>query len=86
MHEQASRSRAGGGRGLQRAVVLALLGADGPDGMTCEELGFELDADAAEVEAAVRALHEDGVLSAMQPRVSASRAARRLDELGLIAV
>jgi hypothetical protein len=72
--------------GLERAIVLQLLRDDHPRPWSPEELCGEVRADADAVERAVRRLGADGVLWRAGAEVSAARAARRLDELGLIAL
>jgi predicted transcriptional regulator len=86
MHREASRSRASDGPRLQRAVVLELLDADGEQGRALTELAEALGADAVDLQSAVEALRSTGVLRVEAGLVSASPAARRLDELGLIAI
>jgi hypothetical protein len=72
--------------GLERAIVLQLLRDDHPRPWSPEELCSEVRADPGAVERAVRRLGADGVLCRAGKEVSAARAARRLDELGLIAL
>lgn len=86
MHEEPSRLRRERGAILGRAIVLTLLGEDRPEGWTCAELASELAASPAAVEDVVRGLCDEGVLSSHGLHVHVSRAARRLDELGLIGV
>jgi hypothetical protein len=74
---------------LERAIVLELLRDDRKQRWSRAELETQLDADrrqAAAVKDALRRLHEEGVLGLAEDAVWASRAARRLDELGLICV
>jgi predicted transcriptional regulator len=71
---------------LERAIVLQLLRDDHGGPWSREELGVELNADAEAVEKALRALGDEGVLRLSGERVSAARATRRLDELGLIGI
>jgi hypothetical protein len=71
---------------LERAIVLQLLRDDHGLTWSHEELGEALAADPDALERAVRRLGADGVLCHCGERVSAGRAARRLDDLGLIAV
>jgi hypothetical protein len=63
-----------------------LLADDPPKDWTYTELASELAASQAAVEEAVRGLCEEGVLVCHELHVRASRAACRLDELGLIGV
>jgi hypothetical protein len=86
MHRQASEPGAPGGPLLQRAVVLELLSEGGERRHTSAQLGRELGADAEDLEAAVAALCAAGVLHREGDLTWASAAARRLDELDLIAI
>jgi DNA-binding Lrp family transcriptional regulator len=86
MTEGSSGSRDDRGPRLERAIVLQLLRDDREQRWSCEELGAEIDAGAPAVEEAVRRLHDDGILCRAGQEVWASRAARRLDELGLIGI
>jgi hypothetical protein len=86
MHTQAGGSSASGGARLQRAVVLELLGAEGERGLALAQLGQALGAEADELAQAVEALRVTGVLHVEAGLASASAAARRLDELELIAI
>jgi predicted transcriptional regulator len=86
MHKQSSEPRAGGGPRLERAVVLQLLRPDHAEEWSAEELADELGDEMAALEEALGSLNDDGVLTRSKRLVSASRAARRLDELGLIAI
>jgi hypothetical protein len=85
-HREASEPGALGGPRLQRAVVLELLGDDGERRRSSAQLGQELGADAEDLEAAVAALCAAGVLHREGDLTWASAAARRLDELELIAI
>jgi hypothetical protein len=72
---------------LQRAIVLQLLRDDRPRRWTQADLAAELAAERSLVEAALQALHGDGVLiQGDDGEVWASRAALRLDELKLVAI
>ena len=81
--------------GLERAIVLQLLRDDHERmwsrAQLASELSSELDADESEsgqqaLEDALRRLERDGVIGISEQQAWASSAARRLDELGLIAV
>jgi hypothetical protein len=81
--------------GLERAIVLQLLRDDHERmwsrAQLASELSSELDADESEsgqqaLEDALRRLERDGVIGISEQQAWASGAARRLDELGLIAV
>jgi hypothetical protein len=86
MHIHSSDPRPGAGPRLERAVVLQLLRDDHAARWSREELLSELDGEMALLEEALIRLHGDGVLTLSDEQISASRAARRLDELGLIAI
>ncbi len=86
MHREASEPRAPGGSRLERAVVLELLGDEAEHRRSLARLGESLDADARELEAAVAALSAAGVVCLEEDQTWASAAARRLDELELIAI
>jgi len=81
--------------GLERAIVLQLLRDDHERmwsrAQLASELSSELDADESEsgqqaLEDALRRLERDGVIGISEQQAWASSSARRLDELGLIAV
>jgi hypothetical protein len=81
--------------GLERAIVLQLLRDDHERmwsrAQLAVELSSELDADEAPaaqpaIDDALRRLERDGVIGISEQQAWASSAARRLDELGLIAV
>jgi hypothetical protein len=86
MHREVSEPGPPGGPRLQRAVVLELLDDGGERRLSSAQLGQELGADAEDLEAAVAALCAAGVLHRDGDLVWASGAARRLDELELIAI
>jgi hypothetical protein len=86
MHTESSGPRASSGAGLERAIVLQLLSDGGDRRSSRVELGADLETDADTLEAALRALNEEGVLYLGDRDVWASRAARRLDELELISL
>ncbi|HEY1451601.1 MAG TPA: hypothetical protein VGF47_11675 [Solirubrobacteraceae bacterium] len=86
MHSEAGDSSASGDRRLQRAVVLELLGERREQGYSLAELGRRLGARAEELEPAVEALRRTGVVEVQASEIWASRAARQLDELELIAI
>jgi DNA-binding IclR family transcriptional regulator len=85
MDIQASDTRAGGSR-LERAVVLELLADEGGQRRSLAELGERLGSEPVELETAVTALVAAGVLRREDDEVCVSGAARRLDELDLIAI
>jgi hypothetical protein len=86
MHREASEPRASGGARLERAVVLELLDDDGEPRHSLAQLREQLGAGAEELDAAVAALHAAGVLCLQDGLTWAAPAARRLDELELIAI
>jgi 2-keto-4-pentenoate hydratase len=86
MDTESSESRSVDGLRLERAIVLQLLRDDREQRWTREELLAEIDAEAPALERALSRLGADGVLCAAEEHVWASRAARRVDELGLIGV
>jgi hypothetical protein len=86
MHTESTESRAVNGPRLERAIVLQLLRDDRERGWSSPELGIEMDAEAPTLEEALRRLEGEGVLCLAQDAVQASRATRRLDELGLLSV
>jgi hypothetical protein len=86
MHTESSESRAAGGARLERAIVLLLLSDDLERRWSRAELGAELDAAASLLDAALRSLQQADVVWLVDEGVSASPAARRLDELELIGI
>jgi hypothetical protein len=86
MHTESRGSRAGDGSRLERAIVLQLLRDDRGQRWSRAELGMEIDAEVPVMEEALRRLSGEGVLCLAEEEVWASRAARRLDELGLVGV
>ena len=95
MDRESKGSRASDHTGLERAIVLQLLRDDHErmwsHAQLAIELESELESDQAEVgrqtvREALRRLEREGVLGMTEHQAWASNAARRLDELGLIAV
>jgi hypothetical protein len=86
MHSEASEPRAPAGSRLERAVVLELLDDESEPRRSLAQLRKELGAGAVELEAAVAALAAAGVLCFSDGQTWAAPAARRLDELELIAI
>ncbi len=86
MHTEPRGSRAMDRSRLERAIVLQLLREDRERRWSPAELETEIDAEAHEVEGALRRLSMDGVLCLTEEAVWASPAALRLDGLGLISV
>lgn len=71
---------------LERAIVLELLRSEHARGRSRGQLAAGIDAAAAELERALARLAADGVVTLAGDAAAASCAARRLDELGLIAI
>jgi hypothetical protein len=86
MHREAGGPPASGETRLQRAVVLELLSQAREQRHSLAELGRQLGAGADELEPAVEALRCAGVVQVQASEIWASPAARRLDELDLIAI
>jgi hypothetical protein len=95
METESKKSRGPDNVALERAIVLQLLRDDHErmwsHAQLAIELESELEPDRAEigrkaVEEALRRLEREGVLGFSEQAAWASRAARRLDELGLIGV
>jgi hypothetical protein len=86
MQTEASEPPASGDPRLERAVVLELLDDDDEQRRSMAQLRDELGAGADELDAAVNALHAAGVLCLEDGLAWAAPAARRLDELELIAI
>jgi hypothetical protein len=95
MDRESKGSRASDHAGLERAIVLQLLRDDHgrmwSHAQLAIELESELESDRAEIRRqavrdALRRLEREGVLGMSEHQAWASNAARRLDELGLIAV
>lgn len=86
MDREASESRASGGSRLERAVVLELLSDAAEQRRSLIQLQEDLGAGADELHAVVDALCAAGVLCLDDGLTWASVAARRLDELELIAI
>ena len=86
MHTESSEPRAAGDAKLERAIVLQLLSNGAERRLSRAELSSELGADPTRLESALRTLRGQGVLCLAEDDVWASPAARRLDELELIAI
>jgi hypothetical protein len=86
MRSEASEPRAPGDSRLERAVILELLDDEGEQRRSLAQLRQELGAGAEELEAAVAALAAAGVVCLSDGLTWAAPAARRLDELELIAI
>jgi hypothetical protein len=87
MHTESSDPRAGGGRTLERAIVLVLLSEDdGERRWSRTELGEGMGVQQDALDAALDGLLDTGVVRQEEDRVWPSSAARRLDELELIGI
>ncbi len=87
MHTESSDLRAGGGRTLERAIVLVLLSEDdGERRWSRTELGEGMGVQQDALDAALDGLLDTGVVRQEEDRVWPSSAARRLDELELIGI
>jgi hypothetical protein len=86
MHTESREPRAVNGARLERAIVLQLLRDDREQEWSTPQLAVEMDLEAPALEHALGILERDGVLCLGQEEVRASRATRRLDELGLVGV
>lgn len=86
MRQGSMGSTAPEGARLERAIVLQLLRDDREPGWPIEELGLEIGTEGPALAQALGRLSGEGVLCLVRERVSASRATRRLDELGLIGI
>jgi len=86
MDRQSRESPAVEGSRLERAIVLQLLREDHDQRWSWPELGAEIDGGGPALEEALRRLGDEGVVCLAGHEAWASRAARRLDELGLIAI
>jgi hypothetical protein len=86
MNTQSTEPRGGGGSRLERAIILQLLRDDRDASWSRDELLMELGGEMPPLEEALVRLQADGVVSISDEQASASGAARRLNELGLIGV
>jgi hypothetical protein len=86
MNTESSESRPADGSRLERAIVLQLLRDDHEQRWPREELLAGIGGEEPALERALSRLVADGVLCADETHVWASRAAQRIDELGLIGI
>ena len=75
-----------GGERLERAIVLLLLADGHPRPWSRQQLNAELQADPSTFERALEGLAQAGVVDLAGVDARASRAAQRIDELGLIGI
>jgi DNA-binding Lrp family transcriptional regulator len=71
---------------LERAIILQLLGEEGERRSSQERLALALGIEAQALRQALKRLSDAGVVCLAGTEVWASAAARRIDELGLIAI
>jgi len=86
MSEQSDNAAAAAARKVERAILLHLLGEEGPSRVSRERLARALDIDAPTAEQALQRLAAAGVVCVAGGEVWASAAARLIDELGLIGI
>jgi hypothetical protein len=87
MDRESKGSRAAEDARLERSIILQVLDDEHESMWSREELMRELEDDRSEVvEEALKRLEQEGLLGLSEEAVWASRAARRIDELGLIGV
>ncbi len=86
MHASFGQRQDDGGQRLERAIVLLLLADGHPQPWSRGQLNAELQADPPTLEQALDSLAQAGVVDLVGADVRASRAARRIDELGLIGI
>lgn len=71
----------------QRAIVLQVLRPDHAEPWTCAELESEIyDIEPFAISDALAVLDSDGVVHVAGEQVRASRAARRMDALGMVSI
>lgn len=86
MHASFDQRQGRGEERLERAIVLLLLSDDHRQAWSPEHLAAELEADPPTLGRALDRLTQAGVVEFAGAAVRASRATRRLDELGLIGI
>jgi hypothetical protein len=86
MNTESTEPQASDNVRLERAIVLQLLRDDHEERWERAELELELGVRPSVLRDAIEALAGDGVLFTREEALWASRATRRLDELGLIGV
>jgi predicted transcriptional regulator len=86
MHASFGERQGDGDQRLERALVLLVLSGDREQGWPLAQLATELGADSQALERALDALSRFGVVSLEGGQARASRATRRIDELGLIGI
>ena len=87
MQDQPSQVLREGNPRVERAIILQLLSDDHGERWSRAELEVEIsNVDPLDISDALARLDQDGIVQISGESVSASRAVRRLDELGLIAI
>jgi hypothetical protein len=87
MHDQPSQVLGEGDPRVERAIILQFLRDDHGDRWSRAELDVEIfNVEPLDISDALARLDQDGIVQISGESVSASRAVRRLDELGLIAI
>lgn len=86
MSERTDERPTGVERKLERAIILQLLGEDREKRSSQAELAAVLEIEAQALRQALARLSAAGVVCVAGEQVWASAAARRIDELGLIAI
>jgi DNA-binding transcriptional ArsR family regulator len=86
MHGSFGQRGGDGDERLERAIVLLLLEDGHPRAWSRGQLAAALEADPPALERALDSLTQAGVLDLAGADVRVSRAARRIDELGLIGI
>lgn len=87
MQDQPSQVLGEGGPRIERAIILQFLRDDHGNRWSRAELEVEIsNVEPLDISDALARLDPDGIVQISGESVSASRAVRRLDELGLIAI
>jgi hypothetical protein len=87
MQDQPSRVLGEGDPRVERAIILQFLRDDHGDRWSRAELDVEIsNVEPLDISDALARLDQDGIVQVSGECVSASRAVRRLDDLGLIAI
>jgi predicted transcriptional regulator len=86
MHASFGQRQGDGDERLERAIVLLLLTDERRQAWSRGELAAELAADRPTLERALDRLTQAGVVELAGSGARASRAARRIDELGLVGI
>ena len=84
--ERSRQRRAAGSERLERAIVLLLLSGESGQRWSCAQLAADLGTEDQTLQEALARLARAGVVRVDGADVTASPAARRIDELGLIGI